>query len=276
VSVDKAKKFLKEKTGELVRSAPFQSVRDTAFDVAGLGLHEKLFLQSMTGGRRKDLTDLPKSSLPYLKGAFNDRELARKSVGKVAPWVEKEAALLGVNPEDFNKFASEMDSFAHGQAKEGDNLSLYGKGADLHLGLGNAQVIQDDLGNVLVTDKWDVDHTPEEDAAIARGENPRMSDLVEGGSLASRIYHFARRLGTYEPINVAVNIPSENWEGIEAQAPPKSYPTHSRTVNTVTRPPEQTDIPQMPPSGLIDGNLHDVWKQKNPVPNGFPSNSFLP
>lgn len=271
MSVDKAKKFLKEKTGELVRSAPFQSVRDTAFNVAGLGLHEKLFLQSMTGGRRKGLTDLPKSSLPYLKGAFNDRELARMSVGKVAPWVEKEAALLGVNPEDFNKY-----SFAHGQYKEGDNLDLYGKGADLHLGLGNAQVIQDDLGNVRVTDKWDVDHTPAEDAAIARGENPRMSDLVEGGSLASRIYHFARRLGTYEPINVDVNIPSENWEGIEAQSAPKSYPTHSRTVSTITRPPEQIDIPQIPPPGLIDGNLQDVWKQKNPIPNGFPSNSFLP
>jgi len=267
VSVDKAKQFLKDWTGKVVRSAPFQAVRDTALNVAGLDLHEKLFLQSMTGGRRDGLTQLPEDTLGQLKGASRDRDLARMGVEKVAPWMEQ-------TPNDFPAGVKPIKySPIHGQAREGDNLDLYGRGAELHMGLGNVQATTDDSGNVRVRDIWDVDHAAHEDAAIAKGENPLMGDLVEGGPLASRIYHFARRLGTYEPINVDVNIPAEKWKGIEGEAAPESYPTYSRTVSTIKRSPENVpgagyvDLSGMPPMlETEDGNLHDLWNQKKPLP----------
>ena len=116
-----------------------------------------------------------------------------------------------------------------------------------------------------------------------------MHDLVEGGPLASRIYHFARRLGTYEPINVDINIPSKKWEGIEGELAPGGYPIHSRVVGAFKdRPPKgPTGKIGYDPKGGIGGhtipadlgpgsNLSEVLKQKVPIPNGFPSNSFPP
>ncbi len=231
-----AKQFLKDWIGKGVRSAPFQAVRDTALNAAGLGLHEKLFLQSMTGGRRGGLTQLPKSTLGQLKGASDDRDLARMSVEKVAPWVEKQY------PPTFGGSYFMPKS---PQSSEGDNLNLYGRGAGLHLGLGNVQATKDASGNVRVKDIWDVDHTPFENEAIARGEKPVMGDLVEGGPLASRIYHFARRLGTYEPIDVDINIPAQKWESIEGELAPESYPTHSRVVGAFKRPPEEAPFAEL-------------------------------
>ena len=272
-----AKQFLKDWIGKGVRSAPFQAVRDTALNAAGLGLHEKLFLQSMTGGRRDGLTQLPESTLGQLKGASDERDLARMSVEKVAPW--------GKPPLGRSYFP-----LSSPQRPEGGNLSLYGRGADLHLGLGNVQATKDDSGNVRVKDIWDVDHTPWEDEAIARGEKPVMRDLIEGGPLASRIYHFARRLGTYEPINVDINIPSKKWKGIEGELAPEGYPMHSRVVGAFKdRPPKEPPGKiGYDPKGVIGGNSipavqtpggvdwSEVLKQKSPSPNGFPSNSFLP
>ena len=253
-----------------MRSAPFQTVRDTALNAAGLGLHEKLYLQAMTGGRRGGLTQLPEHTLGQLKGASDDRDLARMSVEKVAPWVEKQHT------------PSMTVSVLGPQSSEGDNLNLYGRGAGLHLGLGNVQATKDASGNVRVKDIWDVDHLPQEDAAIAKGERPAMHDLVEGGPLASRIYHFARRLGTYEPINVDINIPSKKWEGIEGELAPESYPTHSRFVSTFKRPPKGPTVGELigghSPVGEFQGpdvNWSEVF-QKNPIPNGFPSNSLPP
>jgi len=266
VSVDKAKQFLKNWTGKVVRSAPFQAVRDTALNVAGLDLHEKLFLQSMTGGRRDGLTQLPENTLGQLKGASRDRDLARMGVEKVAPWMEQ-------TPSDFPSGVKPIQySPIHGQAREGDNLDLYGRGAELHMGLGNVQATKDDSGNVRVRDIWDVDHSADEDAAIAKGEKPLMHDLGEGGPLASRIYHFARRLGTYEPINVDVNIPAEKWKGIEGEVAPEGYSPYSRTVNTIKRSPEYvhgggySGMPPMLETDIQDGNLHDLWNKKNLVP----------
>lgn len=177
----------------IVRTPAFQGARDAVLDAVRAPLPERLFIQAMTGGVRDGVQSLPPEVMQSIRQGVVQRDDHYRDENE---W----AGRKGMPP-----------------VRQKSNVDLYQAGRDARLGLGNVGVWQQPGGNVLIKDRWKVDNP---DVKTSGGVIP---DLMEGGPAASAVFRAADRLGTYEPIDIQVVVPPEEWERIPRFDPSLSW-----------------------------------------------------
>lgn len=231
----------------VVRSEPFQQLRNAALDRTPLGLPEKTFIKAMTGGDRVTPggIELSDDQLSRLKAAYqNQKDPARKPV--VSEFDASDERFKGMSPEELQV---EQDFYNENFRKyENDNLAKFNSpyvstysrssnrkspyGRDLKLTLGGLSMTKNPRG-MRIQDRWDIDSASEVSADYTTGlKNTEDSfdsiqDLVEGGSIPSIIANTARTLGTYEPINMDQTVSTDRWTSLT----PREATDEERTAN---------------------------------------------
>lgn len=219
----------------VVRSEPFQNLRNAALELTGLPLPEKTFIRAMTGGDKVTPggVSLSDDHLALLKQAKIDKE--KNAPYQYPPFDPNNPEFAGMSPAQLKKeedFYNE--NFVNPAKKElaqwespvvstyGHMLDQHGYNRDLKLTLGNLSMIDTPDGGMKIIDTWDVD--PAGKTGVNQFDNPdwkdevdRVGDLIEGGPMASLIYNAANALGTYEPIEISHTIPGNKWNSIQAR-----------------------------------------------------------
>jgi len=203
----------------LVRSRPFQALRNAALDKFEVGLPERTFIKAMTGGDRFGTTKLNPEQLSRLKQAYDDQKGPSNAPKKPEPEYSDEISMKYYN-DNLADYNSPIVS-TYGNITQ---QSPYGR--DLKMTLGNFQMTPTEEGGMNIYDRWDVDPddvaTKDPGTGLA-GQNStfdRILDLTEGGSVPSLITRAAQQLGTYEPIEIRQNIPAKEWKTIKAKRVP--------------------------------------------------------
>jgi len=225
--------------GGLVRSKPFQNLRNAVVDNApGIGLPERTFIKAMTGGDTVTpggikLTD---DQLARLKQAHTvQKDPTRKPI--LREFKPEEVKIPGMSFNDLSpeQQKSEVDFFNETfRAIDNDKLAKFnspyittyghkssdsGYGRDLKMTFGGLSMRPTPEGGMNIQDQWKIDDA----ATVAadkttgmRGQDTfdRKLDLIEGGSIPSIIASVAKGLGTYEPINIDKTISPRDWQGI--------------------------------------------------------------
>jgi hypothetical protein len=164
----------------IVRSAPFQAIRDAALEKSGLPKPEQFYIKGMTGGSR-DITTMTPEEVSLVKGAYEQSQNSTENPGPV--------------------------------------VSLYGQGRNMKMAYGNLSVYPQPGGGVEIYDRWKVDK-PEElysNNPNARDSIDSVADLGEGGPIPSLIYNAANALGTYEPFDIRVNVSPQQWQNTKGK-----------------------------------------------------------
>jgi hypothetical protein len=242
----------------VVRSGPFQAVRDVVLETSGLPKPEQFFIKAMTGGS-KDITTMTPEELSLIKGAYTEKynttplkdeqiygmakvqegyhkqfiEQAKKQYASASPMVKNsplgQMMLQTINtPFDINKTLETIKMGSEAQKKyakhSGPVVNLYGQGRDMKMAYGNLSVFPQPGGGVQIYDRWKVDKANDVYPGIEKIEKTdlgdktdRVADLGEGGPIPSLLYNAAKQLGTYEPFDIRVNVPAEQWRNIEGK-----------------------------------------------------------
>jgi len=239
----------------VVRSGPFQAVRDVVLETSGLPKPEKFFIKAMTGGS-KDITTMTPEELSLIKGAYTEKynttplkdeqiygmakaqegyhkqfiEQAKKQYASASPMVKNsplgQMMLQTINtPFDINKALETIKMGSEAQKKYAKNsgpvVNLYGQGRDMKMAYGNLSVFPQPGGGVQIYDRWKVDKANDVYPGIEKmgigDKADHVADLGEGGPIPSLLYNAAKQLGTYEPFDIRVNVPAEQWRNIEGK-----------------------------------------------------------
>lgn len=220
--------------GQLVRSSPFQHLRNAALERTSLGLPEKTFIKAMTGGDRVTHggIQLSDDQIARLKMAYKDQKnpLMKPTVREFDP---NQEVFAGMSPEQLEierKFFNENFRKADNDALAKFNspyVSTYGRsiddsgyGRDLKMTFGGLSMSKTPQG-MRIQDTWDIDSAEEVASDPSTGikagvvdKFDNIHDLVEGGAIPSIIANAARSMGTYEPINIDKTIPIKEWNSI--------------------------------------------------------------
>lgn len=203
----------------LVRSRPFQALRNAALDKFEVGLPERTFIKAMTGGDKLGTTELNPEQLSRLKQAYNDQKGPSNAPKKPEPEYSDDASMKYYN-DNLADYNSPIVS-TYGNITQ---QSPYGR--DLKMTLGNLQMTPTEEGGMDIYDRWDVDpddvatNAPETGLAGQNSTFDRILDLTEGGPIPSLVTRAAQHLDTYEPIEIRQNIPADEWQSIEAKGLP--------------------------------------------------------
>jgi hypothetical protein len=246
----------------VVRSGPFQAVRDVVLETSGLRKPEQFFIKAMTGGS-KDITTMTPEELSLVKGAYTEKqnttplkdeqiyemakaqegyhkqfiEQAKEQYASASPMVKNspmgQMMLQTINtPFDINKALEAIKMGSEAQKKYAKNsgpvVSLYGQGRNMKMAYGSLSVFPQAKGGVEIYDRWKVDPAdkviPGSSKMGLADRADAVADLGEGGPIPALIYNAAKALGTYEPFDIRVNVPAQEWQNIagkiyEATAP---------------------------------------------------------
>ena len=246
----------------IVRSAPFQAVRDVALEKSGLPKPEQFFAKAMTGGSR-DITTMTPEELSLVKGAYNQKyntipltdaqlykmakaqelnhktfiEQTKQQYASASPETKNsplgQMMLQTINtPFDINNVMKGIKTGAEAQKNylknSGPVVSLYGQGRNMKMAYGSLSVFPQAKGGVEIYDRWKVDPAdkviPGSSKMGLADRADAVADLGEGGPIPALIYNAAKALGTYEPFDIRVNVPAQEWQNIagkiyEATAP---------------------------------------------------------
>lgn len=220
--------------GALVRSEPFQHLRNAALDRTSLGLPEKTFIKAMTGGDKVTPggIELSDDQLARLKQAYTDqKDPSRRPV--VYEFDPSREQFAGMSPEElererqwYNENIRKYDNDALAKFNSpyvstyGSTPGMSGYGRDLKMTLGGLSMTNTPDG-MRIQDTWDIDPASEvaKDAStgITERDKDRLDlvvDLQEGGNVPSLIANAARALNTYEPIEIDKTIPANTWNSI--------------------------------------------------------------
>ena len=220
--------------GALVRSEPFQHLRNAALDRTSLGLPEKTFIKAMTGGDKVTPggIELSDDQLARLKQAYTDqKDPSRRPV--VYEFDPSREQFAGMSPEElererqwYNENIRKYDNDALAKFNSpyvstyGSTPGMSGYGRDLKMTLGGLSMTNTPDG-MRIQDTWDIDPASEvaKDAStgITERDKDRLDlvvDLQEGGNVPSLIANAARALNTYEPIEIDQTIPANTWNSI--------------------------------------------------------------
>jgi hypothetical protein len=175
----------------VVRSGPFQAVRDVVLETSGLPKPEQFFIKAMTGGS-KDITTMTPEELSLIKGAHTEKynttplkdeqiygmakvqegyhkqfiEQAKKQYASASPMVKNspmgQMMLQTINtPFDINKALETIKMGSEAEKKYAENsgpvVNLYGQGRDMKMAYGNLSVFPQPGGGVQIYDRWKVD-----------------------------------------------------------------------------------------------------------------------
>lgn len=241
----------------IVRSAPFQTIRDAVLKKSGLPKAEQFYIKGMTGGS-KDITTMTPEEVSLVKGAYEQQEkvkqnietpsdqdifmmakqqelmnqaLVKKLKNQYATSPEEnknsplgKAILKTINtPFDLDQTISDIKTginTAQNKIKNsGPVVSLYGQGRNMKMAYGNLSVYPQPGGGVQIYDRWKVDK-PEEvftNDPSLKDSVDEVADLGEGGPIPALIYNAAKTLGTYEPFDIRVNISPQQWQNTKGQ-----------------------------------------------------------
>lgn len=220
--------------GALVRSEPFQHLRNAALDRTSLGLPEKTFIKAMTGGDRVTPggIELSNDQLARLKQAYTDqKDPSRRPV--VMEFDPSREEFAGMSPEElererqfYNENFRKYDNDALAEFNSpyvstyGNTPGTSGYGRDLKMTLGGLSMTNTPDG-MRIQDTWDIDPASEVAKDTSTGINERdkdrldlVQDLKEGGNVPSLIANAARALNTYEPIEIDQTVPANTWNSI--------------------------------------------------------------
>ena len=268
----------------VVRSAPFQAVRDVLLEKSGLPKPEQFYIKGMTGGSR-DINKMTPEELALIKGSYDEKyntkplsdeemfNMAKMQQSSHASFVEgakkKYAAasqetknspfgqglLNAINtPFDINE-ALETVKIGGKMEKEyvknsGPVVNLYGQGRDMKMAYGNLSVYPQPGGGVQIYDRWKVDK-----AKRVRDKSDMVLDLGEGGPIPSLIYNAAKSLGTYEPFDIRVNVSPQEWQNVQGKINNPTSSNAKMDMNTVNRDEQGFLLNQI-------NNLYSKIKQK--------------
>ena len=245
----------------IVRSSPFQAVRDVALEHSGLPKPEQFYIKAMTGGS-KDITTMSPEELALVKGAYE----AKRQHKPTSP--EKMLALAKLQEELHNKFVTNLENQYNSSSPEMQNspigqkmfslintpfdlnktfneiqeankaseikrtgpvVSLYGQGRDMRMAYGNLSVFPQPGGGVQIYDRWKVDKAEQVMPGLSKfgmgDKADSVADLGEGGPIPSLIYNAAKTLGTYEPFDIRVNVPAQQWQSIQGKTKQPEFAT---------------------------------------------------
>lgn len=291
----------------VVRSAPFQAVRDVLLEKSGLPKPEQFYIKGMTGGSR-DINEMTSEELALVKGSYdqkyntkplNDKEMfnmAKMQQGSHADFVQVakkdytaasqetknspfgQAMLNAINtPFDINK-ALESVKLASKMEKDyvknsGPVVNLYGQGRDMKMAYGNLSVYPQPGGGVQIYDRWKVDKANQVIPGInkkgIRDQPDSVLDLGEGGPIPSLIYNAAKSLGTYEPFDIRVNVSPQEWQNIQGKINKPTSSNAKMDMNTVNKDEQGFLLNQI-------NNLYYKIKQKiAPSPQLFDAKAIL-
>lgn len=220
--------------GSLVRSEPFQHLRNAALDRTPLGLPEKTFIKAMTGGDKVTPGGIEFSDdqLARLKQAYTDqKDPSRRPV--VMEFDPNREEFAGMSPEElererqfYNENFRKYDNDALAKFNSpyvstyGSSPKTSGYGRDLKMTLGGLSMTNNPDG-MRIQDAWDIDPASEVAKDPTTGITERdkdsidlIQDLQEGGNVPSLIANAARALNTYEPIEIDKTIPADTWDSI--------------------------------------------------------------
>lgn len=239
----------------VVRSAPFQAVRDVALEKSGLPKPEQFFIKAMTGGSR-DITTMTPEELALVKGAYDAKynteplsedklfELAKSTEMHHKEFTEKakkeyasatkeiKNSPLGqamftaaTTPFSFDKALEAVKMSAKAQQdyvkNSGPVVNLYGQGRNMKMAYGSLSVFPQPGGGVQIYDRWKVDKANQAFPGIEKtgldDRVDRVADLGEGGPIPALIYNAAKKLGTYEPFDIRVNVSPQQWQNTQGQ-----------------------------------------------------------
>lgn len=257
----------------VVRSAPFQAVRDVLLEKSGLPKPEQFYIKGMTGGSR-DITTMTPEELALVKGSYDKKyntkplsdeemfNMAKMQQGPYVSFVEGakkkyaaasqetknspfgQAMLNAINtPFDINK-ALESVKLASKMEKDyvknsGPVVSLYGQGRDMKMAYGNLSVYPQPGGGVQIYDRWKVDKANQVIPGInkkgIRDQPDSVLDLGEGGPIPSLIYNAAKSLGTYEPFDIRVNVSPQEWQNVQGKINNPTSSNAKMDMNTVNK-----------------------------------------
>jgi hypothetical protein len=216
----------------------------------------------MTGGS-KDITTMTPEELSLVKGAYTEKhnttplkdeqiygmakaqevyhkqfiEQAKEQYASASPMVKNspmgQMMLQTINtPFDINKALEAIKMGSEAQKKYAKNsgpvVSLYGQGRNMKMAYGSLSVFPQAKGSVEIYDRWKVDPAdkviPGSSKMGLADRADAVADLGEGGPIPALIYNAAKALGTYEPFDIRVNVPAQEWQNIagktyEATAP---------------------------------------------------------
>ena len=239
----------------IVRSAPFQAVRDVALEKSGLPKPEQFYIKGMTGGS-KDITTMTPEELALVKGAYEQKQnfqspsdqdifmLAKQQELMHQSFVKKLKEQYAKAPEEnknsplgkmiFNTINTpfNLDEVV-GNIKTGVNaaqkaiknsgpvVNLYGQGRNMKMAYGNLSVYPQPGGGVQIYDRWKVDKPEQLMPGLGKigikDKVDAVSDLGEGGPIPALIYNAAKALGTYEPFDIRVNVSPQDWQNIQGR-----------------------------------------------------------
>jgi hypothetical protein len=257
----------------VVRSAPFQAVRDVLLEKSGLPKPEQFYIKGMTGGSR-DITTMTPEELALVKGSYDKKyntkplsdeemfNMAKMQQSSHASFVEgakKDYAAASqetknspfgqllfntINtPFDINK-ALESVKLAGKMEKDyvknsGPVVNLYGQGRDMKMAYGNLSVYPQPGGGVQIYDRWKVDKANQVIPGInkkgIRDQPDSVLDLGEGGPIPSLIYNAAKSLGTYEPFDIRVNVSPQEWQNVQGKINNPTSSNAKMDMNTVNK-----------------------------------------
>lgn len=220
--------------GKLVRSDPFQHLRNAALERTPLGLPEKTFIKAMTGGDKVTPggIQLSDDQLARLKQAHTvQKDPSRMPV--VREFNANSSWFADMSPAELEKerqFHNEQfrDPDARALARfNSPYVTTYGRyqnesgyGRDLKMTLGGLSMTNTPQG-MRIQDEWHIDPVKavaaDHTTGIRKDAIDRFDaihDLGEGGHLPSIIANTAQALGTYEPIQIDQTIPTNKWNSI--------------------------------------------------------------
>jgi len=257
----------------VVRSAPFQAVRDVVLEKSGLPKPEQFFIKAMTGGSR-DITTMTPEELSLVKGAYNEKydttpltdaqlyemakaqELNHKAFIEQAKEKYASASLKEKNsplgqmllqtintPFNINNVMTgikeAIETNKNYLKNSGPVVNLYGQGRNMKMAYGSLSVFPQAEGGVKIYDRWKVDPADKVVPGLEKmglaDRADAVADLGEGGPIPALIFNAAKSLGTYEPFDIRVNVPAEEWQNITGK-------TYKQTTPADFKREEQGDI----------------------------------
>jgi len=239
----------------IVRSAPFQAVRDVVLEKSGLPKPEQFYIKGMTGGS-KDITTMTPEELALVKGAYEQKQnfqspsdqdifmMAKQQELIHQSFVKKLKEQYAKSPEEnknsplgqmifntinkpFNldEVVSDIKTGVNAAQKaiknSGPVVNLYGQGRNMKMAYGNLSVYPQPGGGVQIYDRWKVDKPEQVMPGLGKigikDQVDAVADLGEGGPIPALIYNAAKALGTYEPFDIRVNVSPQDWQNIQGK-----------------------------------------------------------
>ena len=189
------------KLGQQIKDLPGTvglTIRDAIVDTALPGAndyHKKMFIKALTGGTKGTVTKIPKEIASDIVAAHVTESYPYRS--KSDPQNPILSTYSTANPYQVT-------------GKDG-KLVIHKPGMRTAGSLGHVQLqIDPEGGGAVMTDKWKVDPDKDYIPLISK----QHKDLIEGGTLAARLYDISKAAGLYRDIDFKVPIKHEQLQTI--------------------------------------------------------------